>query len=309
MRHLFICRGLPASGKSTWAKEQLKREPNRWKRVNKDDIRMMLDNGQFSKTNESLVRSVQDQIIRDAIGAGFDVIVDNTHLVGMTVKKLHTLAASIGDVMVIEKGFNVDVDTCLERNAKRSGSARVPDDVIKNMAKAAGLNKGRKLVDKTVFYANSQQQLVQNPSLPRAIICDLDGTLALMNGRNPYDASTCDEDLLNEAVAQCVLAMHYSGRKIIFMSGRDSKYKAQTIKFIEQHMLVEGENGIQVMPYELFMRATNDSRRDSIVKAELFAEHVKDKYYVEFAIDDRDQIVREWRKMGLICFQVAYGNF
>lgn len=271
---------------------------------------MMLDNGQFSKDNESLVRSVQDQIIRDSLAAGFDVIVDNTHLVGQTVKKLHDLAASIGDVTVIEKSFNVSVDVCLERNAQRSGAARVPDNVIYNMAKSAGLNKGRKLVDKTVFYANNFEQIVQDSTLPKAIICDLDGTLALLNGRNPYDASTCDEDLLNEAVAQCVLAMHRSGHKIIFMSGREDKFKTQTIKFLEKHMLVEGSSGVEVMPYELHMRSTNDSRRDSIIKTELFNKHVKNKYFVEFTIDDRDQVVREcWRGMGLVCFQVAEGNF
>ena len=41
----------------------------------------------------------------------------------------------------------------------------------------------------------------QNPDLPKAIICDLDGTLALMNGRNPFDASRCDNDLLHHPVA------------------------------------------------------------------------------------------------------------
>ena len=44
----------------------------------------------------------------------------------------------------------------------------------------------------------------QNEALPKAIICDLDGTLALMNGRNPFDASKCDEDLLNVPVAEYI---------------------------------------------------------------------------------------------------------
>jgi hypothetical protein len=45
------------------------------------------------------------------------------------------------------------------------------------------------------------QKTVQNTALPKAIICDLDGTLALMNGRNAFDASTCDQDLRIEPVA------------------------------------------------------------------------------------------------------------
>ena len=35
--------GLPASGKSTWAKEQVSQNPGQYKRVNKDDLRAMLD--------------------------------------------------------------------------------------------------------------------------------------------------------------------------------------------------------------------------------------------------------------------------
>lgn len=270
----------------------------------------MLDDGKFSKQNEELVISVQNQVIRDAIAAGYDVIVDNTHLVRQTVNKLHRLAASIGDVTVIEKAFNVPVDVCLERNAEREGQARVPENAIYNMAKAAGINRGRKIDERTVFYADQSVQVVQDPSLPHAVICDLDGTLALLNGRNPYDASKCEDDLLNEAVAQCILAMHAVGKKIIFMSGREDRYKPQTIRFIEKHLLVERDGDVTVMPHELHMRSTNDTRRDSIVKTELFNRHVKDKFYVEFVLDDRSQVVREtWRAMGLNCFQVAEGNF
>lgn len=36
--------------------------------------------------------------------------------------------------------------------------------------------------------------------LEKVLLCDMDGTLSLLNGRNPYDASTCDQDELNEPV-------------------------------------------------------------------------------------------------------------
>lgn len=306
---MIIVKGLPGSGKSTWAKEQLRREPERWKRINRDDLRGMFDDGKFSKQNEEFVISMQNHLIRDALSAGYDVIVDNTHLVRSTVNKLHKLAASIGDVTVIEKSFNVPVDVCIKRNAEREGRARVPENAIYNMAKGAGINRGRKIDDRTVFYADQSIQVVQDPSLPHAIVCDLDGTLALLNGRNPYDASKCDEDLLNESVAQCVLAMHAAGKQIIFMSGREDRFKSQTVKFIEKHLLIERDGDVTVMPYQLHMRSTNDTRRDSIIKTELFDRHIKDKFYVEFVLDDRDQVVQFWRSIGLNCFQVAEGNF
>ena len=63
------------------------------------------------------------------------------------------------------------------------------------------------------------------------------------------------------------------------------------------------------MNYELHMRKTGDSRKDCIVKKEIFDAEIKDKYYIEFILDDRDQVVKMWRSMGLTCLQVADGNF
>jgi predicted kinase len=321
MRTIYVTKGLPGSGKSTWAKELLKKEPDRWKRVNRDDLRGMLDDGRFSKDNEEYVRTVQDIVIRNVIAEGYDVIVDNTHLVPTTLKKIHFLAESIGDVKVIEKGFNVSVEECLARNSKREGRARVPDDTIKGMAKGAGLDRSKKLVDKEVYYPprDGFQMVEQDESLPKAILCDLDGTLALMGDRSPFDASECDvKDKPNWAVINCVLAMHAQGVRIIFMSGRDSKDREPTVRFIEQWCQVNSQPLTpggpvpaihEVIPYELHMRGHADQRKDSIIKSELFEAHVAGKYNVLFILDDRNQVVTFWRSIGLTCFQVNYGDF
>src|SRR5260221_208198 len=105
MRTLFILKGIPASGKSTFAHDLLKREPDRFKRVNRDDLRMMIDAGAWSPEKEEFIREVQDTLIRSAFNNGYDVILDNTSLVPTTLKKLHRLAEQVGDVKVIEKGF------------------------------------------------------------------------------------------------------------------------------------------------------------------------------------------------------------
>ena len=58
------------------------------------------------------------------------------------------------------------------------------------------------------------------------------------------------------------------------------------------------------------MRKTDDFRQDSIVKKELFDQYIKDKYFVEYWLDDRDQVVKMVREeLGLLCLQVYYGNF
>jgi len=138
---------------------------------------------------------------------------------------------------------------------------------------------------------------------PKVVICDLDGTLSLFEKedkskphyRNPYNASTCDKDLLNEVVAGII-----KDKCVILVSGREGKYREPTLKFLEN-------NGINY--FRLFMRKTGDNRKDSIVKQEIYENCIKNSYDVEYVLDDRNQVVEMWRSLGLTCLQVAEGNF
>ena len=328
MRTLMIFKGLPGCGKSTEAAALIKREPKRWIRINRDDLRGMVvgpGNNPHARDNdrEELMRSMKESLMRQAFDNGYDVILDDTHLVPMTVKKLHTAAASYGDVTVIEKGFNVDVETCIARDSKRTGFAHVGDKIIKDMARGAGIDKGRKLSDKQTYYEprpDSFKVVVQDESLPKAIMCDLDGTLAIIGDRTPYDATDCDvKDIPNWPVIRAVLAMYAQGVKVMFMSGRDQKYRPETERFIEKYCLVDcglPDAPMQAIPYELHMRGETapdpdkmDMRKDAIIKQELFDKYVAGKYHVLFVLDDRNQVVDFWRSIGLTCFQVAPGNF
>lgn len=59
----------------------------------------------------------------------------------------------------------------------------------------------------------------------------------------------------------------------------------------------------------LYMRKNGDKRKDYVVKKELYETHIKETYEVLFVLEDRDQVVKMWRDLGLTCLQVAYGNF
>jgi len=146
-----------------------------------------------------------------------------------------------------------------------------------------------------------QKVLEQNSLLPKAIICDLDGTLSFLNGRSSFDASKSDEDILNIPVANVLKNYTTLGYKILLVTGRYERYRRPTLKFLEKH-------GIH---YDaLWMRANNDFRKDAVVKTELFVSEIQSNYFVEFVLDDRNQVVDMWRKdIGLPCFQVNYGDF
>lgn len=287
---LIMCKGLPGSGKSTWAKEVVASDPS-FIRVNKDEIRIELgiDRSNFSREKEYAVVDRRDYLIREALASGKSVISDDTNFGRKHEPRLRELAKAAGAEFEIKDFTDVPVQTCIDRDARRDGDARVGEKVILGMAEANGIKIEEPVEKVEVDY-----------SLPYCIICDLDGTLALKHeGRNIYDASTADLDHINDPVRATLLALEpmYS---LIFMSGREDKYREPSVKFLDN---------CGWSSYPLYMRATGDFRKDSIVKRELFDAHIRGKYNVLFVLDDRDQVVKMWRELGLTCFQVAEGSF
>lgn len=328
MQHLYILRGIPGSGKSTYARQFIvdQPDPSAWKLVNKDSLRAMFDGGVWSKDHEKFIHKTFMKLVSMALAEGYNIVCDNTHPTQDSIKPYHQLAANVGDVTVSTWWVRTPIDECLRRNSLREDSARVPDDVIGTLAKKIGVDRNPSyahLKNENVVYPKKErlEKLVWNDELPDAIICDLDGTLAIMGDRSPYDASRCDEvDLPNKPVIECVKALYNDGYEIIFMSGREEKDREATERFVEKHLVErvfewdsnEGENAYHdhVMKHELFMRPTGDQRKDSIVKRELFDQHVRGKFNVEFWIDDRDQVVEMVRdELGIPCFQVGWGDF
>ena len=274
-----MTKGLPASGKSTWAKELIDKEPGKWKRVNKDDLRAMLDNSKWSEKNEKFILTIRDYTIQAAATNGYNIIVDDTNFAPKHEKDLRYFAKLNHLEFEIKDFTNVPLDVCIERDMKRQAS--VGKKVIMQM-----YNQYLKPNIKPIEY---------NPDLPNAVICDLDGTLALFND-NPYERDF-SKDKLNKAVAEVI--KHTSAITLI-TSGRNSKFREETEVWLK-------ENGIKYG--EMFMRAEDDSRKDSIVKQEIYEANIKGKYNVLFVLDDRNQVVDFWRSQGLTCLQVADGNF
>src|SRR5688572_17010867 len=81
MQKLIICKGLPGSGKSTFAKTWVNENPTSRIRVCRDDIRRML--GPYWVTSrETLVTCIENSIIVDSLLEGYDVIIDATNFKG-----------------------------------------------------------------------------------------------------------------------------------------------------------------------------------------------------------------------------------
>lgn len=289
---VIILQGLPASGKSTWARAHVLANPG-WKRINRDELRRMVDAGKYSKSNEKLIRQFRDDILRECLSSKYSIIIDDTNFEQYQIDHIREIAREF-DVPVEKKIFYVDPVECIKRNDLRSEEERVPESVIWEMYE--------KYVKPNEYKESTK--LVQDYSLPHAIIVDLDGTLAIHNGRSPYECEKAGDDLVNDAVYEVLLSYTlHRNNPVIFMSGRNERCRVVTENWLNTALDF-------ALPYQLFMRADGDNRKDSVVKLELFNNHIRDKYYIDFVLDDRDQVVDMWRNiLGLPCFQVNYGAF
>lgn len=282
---IIFLKGLPASGKSTWAKEFVEKNPG-WLRLNKDDLRQMLHDNKWSKGNEKQVLMTRDSIIRSALLTGYNVVVDDTNFAPHHLETINKIVDEFNAEIEV-KYFDVPLAECLARNQVRSN--RVPDKVIKDMYyKYVAPNIPRPLNDKT---------------LPSAIVCDLDGTLAIHVSRTPFEFHKCYEDSVNESVLRVLGMCRKEGYQIIFVSGREDSCKFETVRWLEDKCSFQDDQ------YLLYMRKTEDKRKDSIVKQEIYENEILTKFYVEFVLDDRQQVVDALRDMGLQVWQVARGDF
>lgn len=317
MLKVILTVGIPGSGKSTWAKAEIAKDPANWVRVNNDDLRAMMNGSVWSSDYEKMITDTRNYLIRDALKRNKHVIIDNLNLNRRHFADVCKIAKSLNkNIQVFEKDFFIDLEEAIARDAKREGKASVGEVVIKKWWKESGGKQFKFFKPRVeIFSENSFNQQVEGapyqPGLKEAIICDLDGTLAIINGRSPYDASNCDvKDLPNIPVIETVLSHYRAGRKIIFCSGRESKYEPETIRFIEKYLKdVDADGKSWDVEYKLYMRQTDDFRKDAVIKEEIYESKIKNKYNVLLVLDDRNQVVDFWRSKGLTCFQVAPGNF
>ena len=303
MSKLLILVGAPGSGKSTFARYFLRTEDN-WIRVNRDDFRLMQfgDSLMIPFYEERISKMVEASVLT-LLKSDTNVIIDATNTSLRTIQDMIHTYTEYADISF--KVFDLPVDELVKRCDKRyeeTGKFISKSVVERNVANLKHtLEKfdfapiPRKVQVATTSYAT------QDKNLPKAVICDLDGTLSLLNGRDPYNAATCDNDLLNEPVAAALKMANQRGYQVILLSGREDKFREPTVRFLDKHQI-----GYDL----LLMRTSNDFRKDNIIKRELFEGEIQGKYFVEFLLDDRNQVVDMWRKdLHLPCFQVNYGDF
>ena len=161
-------------------------------------------------------------------------------------------------------------------------------------------------------------------------ICDVDGTLMNVSKRSIYAQRTkrdtdkrmnwdnfldpkimLEYDTPNKDVCDIVIALamqiKYNSdvtntvrNRIIITSARNERHRDVTMKQLQNaHIRYEA----------MYLRDDGDFRPDDIVKAELLGKIITDGYDPTVAFDDRNQVVKKWRELGIKCYQVREGDF
>ncbi|GAB4031470.1 phosphatase domain-containing protein [Spirosoma jeollabukense] len=313
MKHVLILTGLSGSGKSTFARRFCAENPN-WLRVNRDDFRRSLLpvslpdywatwSDKDKNRIEQLVNELQKTAILVSLAKGWHVLIDNTSLKLSYINEFRKLLIEHFDEVELRYTLiEAPIEECIRRDQNRPDS--VGETVIRKQAEQLAVLKKNFNFQTETLTRSAVFRREQDESLPRCILVDIDGTVAIMGNRSPFDWHRVGIDMPKWPIIRLVQAMKASGYSIVFFSGRDSVCREETISWLNRYF------GWQSDDYELFMRAEKDNRKDAIVKQELFAQHIAGWYYVELVVDDRQQVVDMWRRtLGLTCVQVDYGDF
>ena len=277
--------GIPASGKSEEAAYLVNEKD--WVELNRDDVRFEIHNDgvrdwtkyKFSKKNEDEVSERIDLLLDQSASLKENIVCSDTNLNPVYREAMLKKLEDYGyDVQV--KVCHVTLEEAWKRDANRQGG--VGKDVIYSMYR-----KYLKYVNRKVYVPDESKQ--------DCIIVDIDGTVAEMHNRKPYEWGKVGQDLPRTIIIDMVMNMaHEQNMEVIFLSGRDSSCRKETEDWLNTYIIT-----MDTWEEDLFMRAEGDMRKDTIIKEELFWEHIAPNYNVKMVVDDRPCMIRLWHELEI----------
>jgi phosphoglycolate phosphatase-like HAD superfamily hydrolase len=143
------------------------------------------------------------------------------------------------------------------------------------------------------------------------VIFDIDGTLADCEHRRHFVTgeekdwdsffSNCIEDEPVRPIVAVFDALQALGHTVIVVTGRDEERSGELTR--------EWLRLNNIDPEAIFFRKAGDFRPDYEVKEEVLAQIRKEYGDPQLVFEDRKCVVDMWRRNGIICCQVAEGDF
>lgn len=143
MKKLLVLRGLPASGKSTYAIKWVNEDPEHRLRISQDSIRMMfgkywLEDKVQLKKRESITNNINIELLKQCMFNQFDIVLDNMNLNTRTLSSIEDYVSYFNMKFVDLKAYKIEykffkepLNVLINRDSKRDKS--VGADVITNL--------------------------------------------------------------------------------------------------------------------------------------------------------------------------------
>lgn len=298
MLKIIMTKGLPASGKTSWANEYVKSHPE-FVIICKDDFRNSVlkeNNVSWSKEVESTILiPYWIKLIETNLTMGNSVISADTNLALRNENILKSLAEKYNAELTVISFLDVPIETCIARDSIRPKDTLVGEKKIRQQYKNHILPQLRKKSLEKEINICEKYNKIFNWNI-KTILCDIDGTIALMQNRSPFEWQKVYQDLPVNQVLDILKSLQKTGLyEVVFLSGRDDECMELTKQWLKNVAKIEYSN--------LYMRKNKDLRADTIVKEEIYNQYLSDKN-IAFVIDDRTQVVKMWHKLGLFVLDV-----
>ena len=311
MTKLIMLKGLPASGKSTRAREILKNNGN-FVRLNKDDLRIMLHSNKWSGKNEKITMNVQRVMAKELLLNNTNVIIDDTNLSKRHRQSWEDLCKEVGAKFSMENlSKRINLLELFDRDDERKSHIEVHSAIIKTDASV-----GRHVIVALGLQNDLLNHRNFGDGTKKWIVCDIDGTIADLHHRLHYvkDGERNWKDFFNEMskdtvieeIRDMIIEYKKKGHPIIFVSGRPDSHRKETKEWLENVAFkdisfLEGEDYATIL-----MRRSTDHRLDTDVKEDILKNFLK-VGNVECVIDDRPRVIKMWRSHGLTVHDVGSG--
>lgn len=290
---IIVLQGCPCSGKSTYA-QNVKDEHTVV--VNLDTIRIELGGGKFSFENEKKALEIEEQMVRTAIENGKDAMIDATNLNPNKIATWKALATEL-DCPIEFKMFYVPFAEAMKRSKarKEAGGLYIDKKTMTGFYKRYFPEEFKdELTDKRVIRE-------PNGALPNCVICDLDATLALHQGREPFDWSLIETDKIDTRLRYLLNCFMADGIPVMFVTGRNNSARQATLDWLNKNLMFK--------EWKLFTRDDRDFSHGDDYKEKVYHEQIEGKYNVLCVFEDSNKCVKRWRELGLLTCQVENSDY
>lgn len=305
---ILLLQGCPASGKSTFAEklfqasksheDTFEDHKNKFVIVCRDDIRASKGIKQTDFSRENEVTDEEISQAREILDLGYSLIVADTNLNPRYFHIWEELAdeydAEVQKLLLyIPYWEAVKRDKARDRHVGHRAIERFYRQYFPDRLKD-------ELTDKRIINESF------NITHEDCVICDLDGTIALHQGRSPYEWDKILTDKMDPRLARILMMYYDSGVNIIFLSGRPEHVYATTMEWLDTSFKKLGID----LNYQLILRPETDNRKGAITKKELYEKLITEHDYNTLCVfEDSISCTEMWRSLGLLTCQVANGEY